>query len=69
LDKAWRRAGRIEWADLEIECMGQNLYLEAAALEMGSRIIANIKPADVTKIFGLKESHILRKCFYSICKS
>ncbi|HYA32274.1 MAG TPA: nitroreductase family protein, partial [Thermodesulfovibrionales bacterium] len=54
------RASRIEWADLEIGCMGQNLYLEAAALGMGSRIIANIKSADVTKILGLKESQILR---------
>ena len=54
------RASRIEWADLEIGCMGQNLYLEAAALEMGSRIIANIKSADVTKILGLKENQILR---------
>jgi SagB-type dehydrogenase family enzyme len=54
------RASRIEWADLEIGCMGQNLYLEAAALGMGSRIIANIKVADVTKILGLKESQMLR---------
>ena len=54
------RASRIEWADLEIGCMGQNLYLEAAALGMGSRIIANIKVGDVTKILGLKESQILR---------
>jgi len=54
------RVSRIEWADLEIGCMGQNLYLEAAAQGMGSRIIANIKSADVTKILGLKESQILR---------
>ena len=54
------RASRIEWADLEIGCMGQNLYLEAAALRMGSRIIASIKSADVTKILGLRESQILR---------
>ena len=54
------RAGRIEFADLEIGCMGQNLYLEAAALGMGSRIIANIKAADVTKILGLSDNQILR---------
>jgi SagB-type dehydrogenase family enzyme len=54
------RASKIEWADLEIGCMGQNLYLEAAALGMGSRIIASIKSADVTKILGLKENQILR---------
>ena len=54
------RTSRIEWADLEIGCMGQNLYLEAAALGMGSRIIAGIKGADVTKMLGLKENQILR---------
>jgi SagB-type dehydrogenase family enzyme len=54
------RTSRIEWADLEIGCMGQNLYLEAAALGMGARIIAGIKVADVTKILGLKENQILR---------
>ena len=54
------KTSRIEWADLEIGCMGQNLYLEAVALGMGSRIIASIKTDDVTKILGLKESQILR---------
>jgi len=54
------KTSRIEWADLEIGCMGQNLYLEAAALGMGSRIIANIKVDDVTKILRLKDNQILR---------
>jgi SagB-type dehydrogenase family enzyme len=54
------RTSKIEWADLEIGCMGQNLYLEAAAIGMGSRIIASIKSADIAKILGLKESQILR---------
>jgi SagB-type dehydrogenase family enzyme len=54
------KTSRIEWADLEIGCMGQNLYLEAAALGMGSRIIAGIKTDDVTKMLGLKETQILR---------
>ena len=54
------KSSRIEWADLEIGCMGQNLYLEAAALGMGSRIIANIKTEDVTKILSLKETLVLR---------
>jgi SagB-type dehydrogenase family enzyme len=54
------RTSRIEWADLEIGCMGQNLYLEAAALGIGARIIAGIKVADVTKILGLNENQILR---------
>ena len=53
------KAGRIEFADLEIGCMGQNLYLEAAALGIGSRIIANIKAADVTKTLGLKDTQVL----------
>jgi SagB-type dehydrogenase family enzyme len=54
------KTSRIEWADLEIGCMGQNLYLEAAALGIGSRIIAGIKTDDVTKILGLKDNQILR---------
>ena len=54
------RTSRIEWADLEIGCMGQNLYLEAAALGIGSRIIASVKAADVTRILGLRENQILR---------
>ena len=54
------KVNKIEWADLEIGCMGQSLHLEAAALGMGSRIIAGIKSADITKILGLKESQILR---------
>ena len=53
------RTSRIEWADLEIGCMGQNLYLEAAALGMGARIIANIKVDDITKMLALKETQIL----------
>ena len=54
------KSSRIEWADLEIGCMGQNLYMEAAALGMGSRIIANIKTEDLTKILSLKETQVLR---------
>ena len=30
------------WADLEIGCIGQNLFLEAAALGLGSCIFANM---------------------------
>ncbi|MFB3887270.1 MAG: SagB/ThcOx family dehydrogenase [Thermodesulfobacteriota bacterium] len=54
------KTSRIEWADLEIGCMGQNLYLESAALGMGSRIFAGVKVNEVTRILGLKESQILR---------
>ena len=54
------KTSRIEWADIEIGCMSQDLYLESAALGMGSRIFASVKINDVTKILGLKESQILR---------
>ncbi len=54
------KASRIEWADIEIGCMSQDLYLESAALGMGSCIFAGVKVNDVTKILGLKESQILR---------
>lgn len=48
------------WADLEIGCIGQNLFLEAAALGLGSGIFAYMNNADITKILGLKESQVLR---------
>jgi hypothetical protein len=52
--------GRIEFADVEIGCMGQALFLETVALGMGSCIYANIRLEDVTKILGIKEGQILR---------
>ena len=48
------------WADLEIGCIGQNFFLEAAALGLGSCIFANINTADVAKILGLKDNQVLR---------
>jgi len=48
------------WADLEIGSIGQNLFLEAAALGLGSCIFANINFVDVTKSLGLKDSQVLR---------
>jgi nitroreductase len=48
------------WADLEIGSIGQNLFLESAALGLGSCIFANINFVDVTKSLGLKDSQILR---------
>lgn len=48
------------WADLEIGAIGQNLFLEAAALGLGSGIFAYMNTAEVTKILGLQESRILR---------
>jgi len=52
--------GRIEFADVEIGCMGQALFLEAVALGMGSCIYASIRLEDVTKILGIKEGQVLR---------
>jgi len=53
-------SGRMEWADLEIGCMGQSLFLEAAALGLGSCIFANIAAESVAKTVGLKENQVLR---------
>ena len=52
--------GRMEWADLEIGCMGQSLFLEAVALGLGSCIFANISAESVAKTVGLKENQVLR---------
>jgi SagB-type dehydrogenase family enzyme len=52
--------GRIEWADLEIGCMGQSLFLEATALGLGSCIFASMAVESVAKTIGLKESQVLR---------
>lgn len=48
------------WADLEIGSIGQNLFLEATVLGLGSCIFASINIAEVTKILGLKENQVLR---------
>ena len=53
-------SGKTEWADLEIGCMGQSLFLEAVALGLGSCIFANIASESVAKTVGLKENQILR---------
>ena len=50
----------IEWGDIEIGCMGQSLFLEAAAMDLGSCIYAYVQFDTVTKILGLKETQILR---------
>jgi SagB-type dehydrogenase family enzyme len=50
----------IEWADIEIGCMGQSLFLEAAAMGMGSCIYAYVQYDTITKALGLKETQILR---------
>jgi SagB-type dehydrogenase family enzyme len=53
-------SGKIEWADLEIGCMGQSLFLEAVALGLGSCIFANFAAEGVAKTVGLKDNQILR---------
>jgi SagB-type dehydrogenase family enzyme len=50
----------IEWADIEIGCMGQSLFLEAAAMGMGSCIYAYVQYDTVTKALNLKETQVLR---------
>jgi SagB-type dehydrogenase family enzyme len=52
--------GRIDFADLEIGCIGQNLFLEAVALGLGSAIYAGVRYDEVTKALGLKNNQILR---------
>ncbi len=53
-------SGKIEWADLEIGCMGQSLFLEAVSLGLGSCIFAGVATENVSKIVGLKDNQILR---------
>jgi nitroreductase len=52
--------GMIEWADLEIGCMGQSLFLEATALGLGSCIFAFLAREDVSKALGLTTKQLLR---------
>jgi nitroreductase len=60
IDKDRVLSGKMEWADLEIGCMGQSLFLEAVALGLGSCIFASIATETVTKTIGLKENQVLR---------
>jgi SagB-type dehydrogenase family enzyme len=53
-------SGKIEWADLEIGCMGQSLFLESVALGLGSCIFAGVATDNVSKIVGLKDNQMLR---------
>ena len=53
-------SGKTEWADLEIGCMGQSLFLEAVSLGLGSCIFANFPAESVAKTIGLKENQVLR---------
>jgi SagB-type dehydrogenase family enzyme len=60
IDKDRVPNGRMEWADIEIGCIGQNIFLEASALGLGSCIFAGVDYDGVTKTIGLRESQVLR---------
>jgi nitroreductase len=48
------------WADLEIGCMVQDVYLEAAALKKGSCVFALVRKDKVTGLMGLKKNQTLK---------
>jgi len=60
IDKDRVLSGKMEWADLEIGCMGQSLFLEAVALGLGSCIFASIATETVAKTIGIEENQVLR---------
>lgn len=60
VDKEKLSGADLGWADLEIGCIGQNLFLEATALGLGSCIFAYMNTAEISRILGLKENRVLR---------
>jgi nitroreductase len=46
-------SGRTEWADLEIGCMGQSLFLEAVALGLGCCTIGAFFDDEVNEILNV----------------
>jgi nitroreductase len=52
--------GKMDWADIEIGCIGQNIFLEAAALGLASCIFARVAYDRVRKTIGLRENQVLR---------
>lgn len=50
----------IRWLDIEIGCMVQNLYLEAASLGMGSCVFGLVRYGNVSKLLGLEDNQLLR---------
>ena len=56
-----RKAGsEASWADLEIGCMAQNLFLKAAAEGLGSGVFALIRADRGAELLGLKSGQKLR---------
>ena len=60
VDKEKVSGADLGWADLEIGCIGQNLFLEATALGLGSCIFAYMNTAEVSKLLGLSSNRVLR---------
>ena len=60
IDKDKVPDGKMDWADLEIGCIGQNLFLEATTMGLGSCIFAMVEYDRVSKAIGLKEDQVLR---------
>jgi SagB-type dehydrogenase family enzyme len=60
IDKGKVSGADLGWADLEIGCIGQNLFLEATALGLGSCIFAYVNTAEITPVLGLKNNQVLR---------
>jgi len=52
--------GKMEYADLEIGCIGQNLFLQATAMGLASCIFAYANMDKVSKAIGLKEHQVFR---------
>ena len=52
--------GNLAWGDLEIGCMGQNLFLEAAALGLGACIFGLVRYDKVSELLKLRKDQILR---------
>ncbi len=60
LDRVPSGEGEGGWADLEIGCMVQNVYLEAAQLDLGCVVFAIVRYDKVSKAIGLKSNERLR---------
>ena len=59
-NKSRFKKGENPWADLEIGCMVQNTYLQAAALGLSSCVFALVRYDNVTNLMGLKSNQSLR---------
>jgi nitroreductase len=59
-NKSRFRKGENPWADLEIGCMVQDTYLEAASLGLSACVFALVRYDNVSKLMGLKSNQSLR---------